>query len=80
MSTVNESMINDGSSESKNSELPKCKLVGTDGNVFAVIGTVMRALRMAGLRDRATEFSKRAMACRSYDDVLGLCFEFVDVV
>lgn len=60
-------------------KLPKCKLVGTDGNVFAVIGKVKRTLRNAGLVEQALEFPTKAMACGSYDEVLRLCFEYVDV-
>ena len=58
---------------------PACKLVGTDGNVFAIIGRVRRTLREAGQDERASEFVKRAFAARSYDEVLGLCWEYVEV-
>ena len=58
---------------------PACKLGGTDGNVFAIIGTVRRALRRAGLDGRATEFVQKAFGAKSYDEVLGLCHEYVDV-
>jgi hypothetical protein len=58
---------------------PNCKLVGTDGNVFAIIGTVSRTLKRAGQPERATEFAQRAMAQKSYDDVLALCWEYVEV-
>ena len=60
-------------------EKPACKLVGTDGNVFAIIGTVRRALRRAGQDTRATEFVQKAFGAKSYDEVLGLCHEYVDV-
>jgi hypothetical protein len=58
---------------------PDCRLVGTDGNVYAIISRVRRTLRNAGLEDRADEFVKRASASKSYDDVLCLCFEYVEV-
>ena len=58
---------------------PRCRLVGTDGNAFAVIGNVKRALERAGQQDRASEFVTKAMRSNSYDEVLALCFEFVDV-
>lgn len=58
---------------------PECKLVGEDGNVFAIIGRVRAALRRAGLRDKMEEFTKRAQAAKSYDEVLQLCFEYVEV-
>jgi hypothetical protein len=58
---------------------PRCRLVGVDGNVFVIIGTVKRALERAGRRERASEFVATAMRSKSYDDVLALCFEYVDV-
>ncbi len=58
---------------------PRCRLTGTDGNALAVIGNVRRALRNAGQIDRAREFVERAWAAGSYDEVLRLCFEYVDV-
>jgi len=58
---------------------PACKLVGTDGNVFSIIGRVKQALKKAGQDDRASEFVKRAFAARSYDEVLALCMDYVDV-
>ena len=59
--------------------LPICRLIGTDGNVFAIIGKVQRVLREAGQPDRASAFAERAFQCRSYDEVLQLCLEYVDV-
>ena len=58
---------------------PVCKLIGTDGNVFSIIGRVRRALREAGQDDRAREFVEKAFRSRSYDEVLQLCLEYVDV-
>ena len=52
--------------------------IGTDGNVFAIIGAVSRALRRDGQRERATEWAQRAMTCESYDAVLALTFEYVE--
>lgn len=58
---------------------PKCKLIGTDGNVFAIIGAVSKALKNAGQADRAKEFTQKAMTSKSYDEVLALCFDYVEV-
>lgn len=58
---------------------PPCRLTGTDGNVFAIIGMVRQALRDAGQPERAAEFVHRAFAAGSYDAVLRLCFEYVEV-
>ena len=60
-------------------EKPSCKLVGTDGNVFALAGRVKQALRKAGQSDKAEEFVKKLPACRSYDEALTLMMEYVEV-
>lgn len=57
---------------------PRCKLVGTDGNVFALAGRVGSALKRAGYRDEANEFYGRLTNCASYDDALCLMLEYVD--
>jgi hypothetical protein len=60
-------------------EKPRCKLIGEDGNVFNVIGRVRRALLDAGHGDEAREFVGRGFRCGSYDEVLQLVLEYVDV-
>jgi len=59
---------------------PACKLIGTDGNVFSIIGRVRQALTAAGQEDRAREFVERAFREGSYDGVVQLSLEYVDVV
>ena len=59
---------------------PACKLIGTDGNVFSIIGRVRRSLVEAGQEDRAREFVERAYRAESYEEVLVLCLEYVEVV
>ncbi len=58
---------------------PPCKLVSTDGNVYHVISLVRRALIADGQEEAAKEFVQRAFKARSYDEVLTLCLDFVDV-
>jgi hypothetical protein len=58
---------------------PECELVGTDGNVFAIIGKVSATLKKAGQPDKAREFSAKAMSSASYGAVLCLCSEYVEV-
>ena len=58
---------------------PVCKLVGTDGNVFAIIGKVKDTLRRAGQKDKAEEFQQRATNAGSYDEVLAMLFDYVEV-
>jgi 3,4-dihydroxy-2-butanone 4-phosphate synthase len=58
---------------------PRCELTRSDGNVFAVIAKVGKTLKRAGQTELAREFCKKAMDCASYDEVLRLCFDYVDV-
>ena len=58
---------------------PKCKLVGTDGNVFALAGRVGRALKEAGQFGQAKEFQFKLFKCGSYDEALALMQEYVEV-
>lgn len=59
--------------------LPVCQLTNCDGNVYAIIGKVSATLKKAGQLDKAKEFSEKAMNAGSYDEVLQLCFKYVDV-
>jgi hypothetical protein len=59
---------------------PVCPLIGTDGNVFAIIGTVKACLTDAGLTDEADRFAGEAVQQHSYDEVLALVQQYVTVV
>ena len=59
---------------------PKCKLTGTDGNIFSVIGKVSSCLKQAGMSDKAEEYVNRATKSHSYDEALGVAFDYVDVL
>lgn len=56
------------------------RLSGQDGNVFGIIGAVAGALRRTGRREAAREFTKAATECLSYQDVISLATETVNVV
>jgi len=58
---------------------PKCKLIGEDGNVFIIIGRVSGALAQAGMPEKAKEFTTRALLSKSYEEVLCLCHEYVEI-
>jgi hypothetical protein len=60
-------------------EKPICKLVGTDGNVFSIIGNVSRVLKRAGQADKAKEFTEKAFKAGSYDEVLTMLHDYVEV-
>lgn len=56
----------------------KVKLVGTDGNAFALMGKVCEALRKGKRGDLVKEFQKEAMS-GDYDHLLTTCSEYVVV-
>ena len=58
---------------------PEVQLTGEDGNVFNIIGLVARALRNAGMKAEATEFTNKAFASESYDAVLRLAMTYCEV-
>ncbi len=57
---------------------PKVKLVGTDGNIFAVVGRCARVLRNAGQSDEAKEMPAAVFKSKNYDEALGVCMQYVD--
>lgn len=57
----------------------KVKLIGSDGNVFAIIGKVTAELKKAGFKDEAKAFAAQAMGSKSYEEVLCLCMDTVEV-
>ena len=57
----------------------KVKLVGTDGNAFAILSKVRRALKQAKVETSEIEsFTKQAMS-GDYDNLLRTCLCWVDV-
>ena len=53
---------------------PKCKIVGEDGNAFAVMGRVKKALKSSGQGHLIPSFLERAMA-GDYNNLLAVCME-----
>jgi len=56
------------------------QVIGTDGNVFALIALVSRALKDAGQRDGAAEMAHRVMGAGSYDEALTIMREYANLV
>jgi len=58
---------------------PRVKLVGEDGNVFAIMGRVKRALKEAGAdKEYVMKYLEEA-AGGNYDHLLAISMEYVDV-
>jgi len=62
---------------------PPCKLIGQNGNVLNLIGITRRTLKEYGLQQELDQFDQRFNEIKenggSYDDVLNLISEFVEV-
>ena len=56
----------------------KVKLVGEDGNAFAIMGRVIKALKQAGHGDLVKEYQDAAMS-GSYQNLLAVTQLFVEV-
>ena len=61
-------------------EKPRVELVGKDGNAFAILGSVRRALRKARApTDVIDKYLTEAMGS-DYDSLLRVTMKYVDVV
>lgn len=58
----------------------KVELVGQDGNAFAIMGRVARALRTQVGGGAADAYTQAAMASQSYDELLQLTMRTVHVL
>lgn len=52
-------------------------LAGEDGNAFAIMGRVSRALKRAGEPEAAEEYVNAAMNAESYDELLRITLDTV---
>jgi hypothetical protein len=59
-------------------EKPVVRLVGTDGNAFAIMGKVARALRQAGKPELVKLYMDEATS-GDYDHLLRVTMKYVDV-
>jgi len=55
------------------------QLIGADGDAFAIIGKVQKAIRRNAGTVAATEFIEAATNCDSYDALLQFVMETVEV-
>ena len=65
--------------ETKSFSKPKCKLVGTDGNIFALVGKASKTLKGAGLFEKAKEMMQEVFKSKSYDDALCIIMKYVEI-
>jgi len=58
---------------------PTVKLIGEDGNAFAVMGSVKNALRQAGADQEYIDKYLKETTSGDYDHLLVVSLEYVDV-
>lgn len=63
----------------ESNDKPNVHLIGEDGNVFAIIGKVSKALKREVSSEKAKEYQEKAMNSGSYDEVLRLTMDYVNV-
>ena len=69
---------NDQSSpDAKQSGIP-CVLIGTDGNIFALLGRARGALRRGGRSDLIEPMTKEVTSSGSYEEALAHICEYVE--
>lgn len=57
------------------------QLVGEDGNAFAIMGRIAKALKRAGVSQAEVDrFYTECKACGSYDSLLYTCTQWVTVL
>ena len=59
---------------------PKSPLIGTDGNIFNLIGVASNSLREHGYNEEAKQMSKRVMNSSSYEEAISIINEYVEPV
>lgn len=58
---------------------PDCALIGTDGNVFSILGMASRTLKQNGMADEAKEMCSRVTSSGSYCEALNIISEYVNI-
>ena len=58
---------------------PKCKVVGEDGNIFAVLAKAKKSLVSAGQEDKVEEMKDRVFTSGSYHEALGVIGDYVEM-
>lgn len=56
-----------------------CPLIGTDGNIFHLIGRASETLRKNGMQEQAEEMRNRIFQCQSYDSALSIIGDYVNI-
>lgn len=66
------------SNESKQTK-PDCPLIGTDGNIFHLVGIAAKTLKRNGMSTEASEMTEKVFNSGSYEETLGIIGEYVNI-
>ncbi len=58
---------------------PDCPLIGTDGNIFHLVGIAAKTLKRNGMSTEASEMSEKVFNSGSYEEALGIIGEYVNI-
>lgn len=58
---------------------PRLKLEGTDGNIFSILGKATQLLRENGQPEQAAEMARRVFQSDSYEKALGIISEYLEM-
>ena len=58
---------------------PDCPLIGTNGNIFHLVGIAAKTLKRNGMSAEASEMTEKVFNSGSYDEALGIIGEYVNV-
>lgn len=77
-----QNFINKGGNDMEQKEFKKvdAPIIGTDGNVFNLIGICSRELKHNGYNKQAEEMIQRIASCHSYEKALCIMTEYVNPV
>ena len=54
-------------------------MIGTDGNIFSLMGIASRTLRRNGMQSEAKEMWKEITKSRSYEEALNIIGNYVEI-
>jgi len=59
---------------------PKCQLVGTDGNIFALMGRASKTLKENGMKKEAVNMTNEVFNALSYEEALLIISKYIEIV
>lgn len=58
---------------------PDCPLIGQNGNIYNLVGIASETLKCNGLKEQASEMTKKVFQSHSYEEALSVISQYVNV-